>query len=603
MKPDFSGYATVPNVRCSDGRTIRPGAFRGNDKGTVPLVWQHRHNDPGNVLGHAVLEDRGDKGVYCYGYLNSTDTGKRAAELISHGDVTALSIYANELVQDGDVVTHGSIREVSLVLAGANPGARIDNLTVVHSDGYEEYMGDEAVITIGSSLAHEDEPKKEPEEDDGQEPPSDEEDLTVGELLDSLTPAQMAAVDYVITELTKGEDSEEDESGEEESEKTAPSEKKDTSMHHSNVFEKPAIEDAPNILQHDVFKKIMADVAEGRANWRDSVLRHADEYGFKTVTGLFPDAKELNTPPAILQRRKEWVNALLNGTTKVGMSRLRATFTDTRDPEARARGYAEKGGLKKDQVFKWLRRTTTPTTVYAKSRMDRDDILDITDFDALTYLASLLRLALEEEVARAILLGDGRQTTDKDHIDTDCVRPVLTDPELYTIHRDVSGGAAKAVTPAAIADAVVLARKEFEGNGTPVMFATSDLVATILTTRDALGRRVYPTLADFAAEARVSAVYEVQVMDSASRTDSGTSKKMKPLAIVLNPADYTNGSTRGGEITSFNDFDINHNQQVSLFETRLSGSLLQPKTAIAIEGVEGTTITPDAAPVPTRTVA
>lgn len=597
MKPDFSGYATVPNVRCSDGRTIRPGAFRGNDKGTVPLVWQHRHNDPGNVLGHAVLEDRGDKGVYCYGYLNGTDTGKRAAELISHGDVTALSIYANELVQEGDVVTHGSIREVSLVLAGANPGARIDNLTVVHSDGYEEYMGDEAVITTASGLAHEDE--KKPEETE-QEEPSDEEDLTVGELLDSLTPAQMAAVDYVITELTKGE---EDESEEDESETPAPSEKKDTSMHHSNVFEKSSEEQDVNVLRHDAFKKIMADVAEGRANWRDSVLRHADEYGFKTVTGLFPDAKELNTPPAILQRRKEWVSALLNGTTKVSMSRLRATFTDTRDPEARARGYAEKGGLKKDQVFKWLRRTTTPTTLYAKSRMDRDDILDITDFDALTYLASLLRLALEEEVARAILLGDGRETTDKDHVDTDCVRPVLTDPELYTIHRDVSGGAAKAVTPAQISDAVVLARKEFEGNGTPVMFATSDLVATILTTRDALGRRVYPTLADFAAEARVSSVYEVQLMADAVRTDSKTSKKMKPLAIVLNPADYTNGSTRGGEITSFNDFDINHNQQISLFETRLSGSLLQPKTAIVIEGIEGTTITPDAAPVPTKTVA
>ena len=575
---DFSGWATRNNLKCSDGRTIRKDAFKDNNGQKVPLVWNHQHNDPLNVLGHALLENR-DEGVYAYCSLNDTEAGQNAKRLIEHGDVSALSIYANQLKQHGGDVIHGSIREVSLVLAGANPGAFIDSI-ICHGEESEE----EAIIYTGEDiyLSHADneEMKEEKPMEDTKKVENKTDNKTVKDVFDTLTEEQKTVVYALIGQALEsaGKTDDNDDNDEYDDEE-------DNNMKH-NVFDQDEMMQG-NVLSHSDMEEIFSD-AKRTGSLKESFLAHAvGTYGIDAIDTLFPEPKSMNTPPEFIKRDTNWVAGVINGVHHTPFSRIKSMFANITEDEARAKGYI-KGKLKKEEVFTLLKRTTTPTTIYKKQKLDRDDIIDITDFDVVAWIKSEMRMMLDEEIARAILVGDGRLTSDDDHINEANIRPIWKDDDLYTIKTkitvDVSAtddDKAKAVIKAA-----VKSRKDYKGSGNPVLYTTEDFLTNCLLLEDTQGYRLYKSEQDVATAMRVSRIVTVPVMENLSRTDS-ESKTRNLVGIIVNLNDYNVGADKGGAVNMFDDFDIDYNQQKYLMETRCSGALIRPYSAIALEMVVG----------------
>ena len=573
---DFSGWATRNDLKCSDGRTIRKDAFKDNNGQKVPLVWNHQHNDPLNILGHALLENR-QEGVYAYCTFNETEAGQNAKLLVEHGDVSALSIYANQLKQRGSDVIHGAIREVSLVLAGANPGAFIDSV-ICHGEESEE----EAIIYTGEdiSLFHAECDKKEetkeekPVENEKKttedEKKTTESEETVGEVLDTLNEKQKTAVFALIAQALENADNSDDDDEEEKE------------MKH-NVFDQDETK-KENVLSHSDIESILSD-AKRSGSLKESFLAHTATYGIDQIDTLFPEPKSMNTPPEFIKRDMDWVAGVINGVHHTPFSRIKSMFANITEDEARAKGYI-KGNLKKEEVFTLLKRTTTPTTIYKKQKLDRDDILDITDFDVVAWIKGEMRMMLDEEIARAILVGDGRLTSDDDHIPEQNIRPVWKDDDLYTIKTKitVSTTATDDDKAKAMIKAAVKSRKNYKGSGNPVLYTTEDFLTNCLLLEDTQGYRLYKSEQDVATAMRVSKIVTVPVMEGLTRTDS-ESKTRTLMGIIVNLKDYNVGADKGGAVNMFDDFDIDYNQQKYLMETRCSGALIKPYSAIALEMV------------------
>ena len=575
MKYDFSGWATRNNIKCSDGRTILRDAFKHNDGQTVPLVWNHQHNESANVLGHAVLENR-EEGVYAYCTFNDTEAGKNAKLLVEHGDVTALSIYANQLKQNGSNVMHGTIREVSLVLAGANPGAFIDSI-IRHG----EFCEDEAVIYTGENLSLEHADQKPSDKDDkaGEDDKGDgkvegNKEKTIKDVVDSMSEEQKNVLYALVGQALEGkemaqsaieENNNIEDGGEQE-------------MKH-NVFEGRET-DKKDVLSHDAMETIFKD-AKRYGSLKESFLAHADQYGIKDIEWLFPDAKNVNMPPDFIKRDDSYVQKVMRGVHHVPFSRIKSMHADITADQARAKGYI-KGKLKKEEVFTLLKRTTTPTTIYKKQKLDRDDVVDITDFDVVAWLKMEMRMMLDEEIARAILVGDGRLSSDDDKINEMCIRPIATDADLYCVKAKVS--VASAATEDEIAKAfirtVIKSRKEYKGSGSPTLFTTEDVLTNCLLLEDKNGRIIYDTVEKLATALRVKEIVTVEVMEGAK---TKVEEQEKPLmALMVNLVDYYVGADKGGAVNMFDDFDIDYNQQKYLMETRCSGALVKPYSAIAV---------------------
>lgn len=573
MKYDFSGWATKNNIKCSDGRTILKDAFKQHDGQTVPLVWNHQHNESANVLGHAVLENR-DEGVYAYCTFNDTEAGKNAKLLVEHGDVTALSIYANQLKQKGSNVMHGTIREVSLVLAGANPGAFIDSV-IRHG----EFCEDEAVIYTGEELTlqHADDPSDKADKKDKKgDDEVDNNEKTIQDVFDTLNEEQKNVVYALIGQAL--EDKSMAQSAIEENENNIEEDGGEQEMKH-NVFEGRETENN-NVLSHDAMDTILKD-AKRYGSLKESFLAHADDYGIKDIEWLFPDAKNVNTPPDFIKRDDSYVQKVMRGVHHVPFSRIKSMFADITADQARAKGYI-KGNLKKEEVFTLLKRTTTPTTIYKKQKLDRDDVVDITDFDVVAWLKMEMRMMLDEEIARAILVGDGRSSSDDDKINEMNIRPISRDEDLYCVKAPVA--VAAAATEDEIAKAfirtVIKSRKEYKGSGSPTLFTTEDVITNCLLLEDKNGRVIYDTVDKLATALRVKEIVPVEVMENAKTM---VDKVEKPLmAIMVNLVDYYVGADKGGAINMFDDFDIDYNQQKYLMETRCSGALVKPFSAIAV---------------------
>ena len=558
---DFSGWATRANLKCSDGRTIMKDAFKHNDGQTVPLVWNHEHNAPEYVLGHALLENR-EEGVYARCKFNDTESGNTAKLLVQHGDVKALSIYANQLKQNMSNVIHGNIREVSLVLAGANPGAYIESV-IKHGEESDE----EAVIYTGESLTlhHAGIRNEKTEVKDEEENTKVADEKTVGDVLDTLTEEQKTMVYALVAKALEeiGEtDNEEDEED----------------MKH-NVFENDTQE---NTLSHDAMEAIIND-GKRYGSLKESFLAHAGDYGIDNIDYLFPEAKSLNNPPEFIQREMGWVQKVMSGTHHTPFSRIKSVFADITEDDARAKGYI-KGNLKREEVFSLLKRTTTPTTIYKKQKLDRDDVIDITDFDVVAWLKSEMRTMLDEEIARAILVGDGRLASSDDKINEQNIRPIWTDADLYTVKHKITVSSTATDTDKAKAfiKAAIKSRKDYKGSGTPTLFTTEDVVTDCLLIEDGVGRRIYNSVADLATTLRVKEIVTVEVMENLSRTDSKNGT-LNLMGIIVNLADYNVGADKGGAVNMFDDFDIDYNQQKYLIETRCSGALIKPYSAIALE--------------------
>ena len=561
-KFDFSGWATRVNLKCSDGRTIMKDAFKSNDGQIVPLVWNHQHNDPDEVLGHALLENR-DEGVYAYCKFNDTESGKTAKLLVQHGDVNALSIYANQLEQNMSNVIHGNIREVSLVLAGANPGAFIDSV-IKHGEEIDE----EAIIYTGEELEiyHADDKEAE-------KTLAENSEKSIKEVFNTFTEEQKNAVYTLVgaalqTDNEDDNDNEDDEGG--------------TEMKH-NVFDND--DNHENTLTHDAMTAIIND-GKRYGSLKESFLAHAEQYGIKQIDYLFPDAKNINTPPEFIKRDTGWVSKVINGTHHTPFSRIKSVFADITEDDARARGYI-KGKLKKEEVFSLLKRTTTPTTIYKKQKLDRDDTIDITDFDVVSWLKSEMRMMLDEEIARAILVGDGRLSSSDDKINEQNIRPIWTDADLYTIKSIVpaTASATGEDTAKEFIKAVIRSRKSYKGSGNPTLFTTEDVVTDCLLVEDGVGRRIYNSVNDLATALRVKEIVTAEVMEGLTRStsDGGKNYTNTLMGIIVNLSDYNVGADKGGAINMFDDFDIDYNQQKYLIETRCSGALIKPYSAIALE--------------------
>jgi len=555
---DFSGWATRNNLRCSDGRTIMKDAFKHNDGQTVPLVWNHQHNDPLNVLGHALLENR-DEGVYAYCTFNETESGKNAKLLVEHGDVSALSIYANQLKQQGSNVIHGAIREVSLVLAGANPGAFIDSVM-----RHGEESDDEAIIYTGEdiSLFHADEKKDKPVDE------KSEDEETVADVFNTLTEKQKTVVYAMIGQAL--EEKEESENNNDNND----SKGGNKTMKH-NVFDK---EDAKkDVLSHSDLEAIFAD-AKRYGSLKDSVLAH----GIEQIDYLFPDAKNVTDIPQFIQRDMGWVQKVMNSVHHTPFSRIKSVLADITEDDARAKGYI-KGNLKKDEVFTLLKRTTTPTTIYKKQKLDRDDVVDIVDFDVVAWLKSEMRMMLDEEIARAILVGDGRLSSSDDKINEQNIRPIWKDDDLYTIKAPVTVAANATADEKAKAfiRAAIKSRKNYKGSGEPTLYTTEDVLTDCLLMEDTTGRVIYDSVSKLATALRVKEIVTVPVMENLSRDDNGTTYSL--MGIIVNLTDYNIGADKGGAVNMFDDFDIDYNAQKYLIETRCSGALIKPYSAIALE--------------------
>lgn len=554
MDYDFSGWATKNNLRCSDGLTIMQNAFQDNDGKKVPLVWNHEHNDPNNVLGHALLENR-PEGVYAYCKFNSTPTAQNAKNMVEHKDIEALSIYANRLQKQGNFVTHGQIREVSLVLAGANPGAFIDDV-IVHGLTLE----DEGVIFTGEplDLMHSDNKKNEGEEVDKKE----ENEKTIQEIFDSMTDEQKNVV-YALVGAAVEEQEENNSKGGEE-------------MKH-NVFDKST--ENNDVLSHSEMEAILAD-GKRYGSLKDAVLAH----GIDNIDYLFPDVKNVNDVPGFIKRPDGWVDKVLSTVHHTPFSRIRSIFANITAEDARAKGYI-KGNLKKDEVFALLKRTTSPTTIYKKQKLDRDDVIDITDFDVVAWLKTEMRMMLNEEIARAVLVGDGRSASSDDKINEQNIRPIWTDEDLYTIKAayDTKGLDEDAIAKTFMKTAVK-SRKNYKGSGEPTLYTTEDMLTSMLLMEDTTGRIIYDTVDKLKSALRVKEIITVPVMENLSRTVDSVSHKLQ--GIIVNLQDYNIGADKGGAVSMFDDFDIDYNAQKYLIETRCSGALVVPYSAIAIESFE-----------------
>ena len=576
MKYDFSGWATKNNLKCSDGRTIMRDAFKNNDGQTVPLVWNHQHNDPLNVLGHAVLENR-ENGVYAYCKFNETEAGKNAKMLVEHGDVKALSIYANQLKQKGGNVEHGVIREVSLVLAGANPGAFIDSI-LRHGEASDE----EGVIYTGEEieLFHADENQnvvqKEETEVEENNKLEHAEGKTVQDVIDSMTEEQKNVMYALIGQALEGEAAQHsniDNGGEEE-------------MKH-NVFENDNHNNNNDVLTHAEMEQILKD-AKRCGSLKEAVLQHADgdliydTYGIKPnadgegISMLFPEYRNLNNVPEFIKRDTGWVAQVMSGVHHTPFSRIKSMFADIREDEARALGYM-KGDLKKEEVFSLLKRTTDPQTIYKKQKLHRDDVIDITSFDVVAWIKAEMRMMLEEEIARAILIGDGRLADDDNKIQQQHIRSIANEDPLFAIHKQLVAveGEEEAKT---FIKTVLRARKEYKGSGEPTMFMAEDMLVEMLLLEDKNGRLIYESEASLARALRVKNIVTVPVMEGAKNA-----KGENLLAIVVNLKDYNVGADKGGAVAMFEDFDIDYNAQKYLIETRCSGALVKPFSAIVIE--------------------
>lgn len=613
---DFAGWATRVNLECSDGRIIRKNAFEHCDGLTVPLCWNHAHNNPEEILGHALLESR-DEGVYAYGKFNDTDAGQNAKLLVQHGDITQLSIYANKLKQQGPNVVHGMIREVSLVIAGANPGAYIESVLMHGEDSYEEgsiFTGED--FEYVKPLFHADEPKKGEEKmaETNNKPAEGEE--TVADVLKTLNEKQMKAVyaligqiaedaangelkqsdddDNFVEHAAKPEDEETVEDvlntfnekqktvlyaliGQVLEEKNAAENENEggnANMKH-NVFDNET--NNTEVLSHSEMNEIFAD-AQRCGSLKDAVLAH----GITDIDLLFPDAQSIDAEPGFMKRDDDWVAKVLAGVHQSPFARVKSVFADITADEARAKGYT-KGGKKVDEVFKLLKRVTNPTTVYKKQKLDRDDLLDITDFNVIPWMKGELRMMLNEELARAYLIGDGRSTVSEDKINEDCIRPIWKMEDLFTVKVaiDVTEATTAEERAKAFITACVKSRKDYQGSGNPSMFMPEDLLTDCMLLEDKMGRVLYDTVEKLAARLRVKEIIPVPVMENQTRT--AESFKYELGGIYVNLKDYNVGTNKGGEINMFDDFDIDYNQYKYLMETRCSGTLTKPYSAVAIE--------------------
>lgn len=585
MDYDFSGWATRNDLRCADGLIIREGAFKENDGMTVPLVWNHDHEDPYRVIGHALLENR-EEGVYAYGKFNETDLGKTAKIYVEHGDITSMSIYANQVQKQGPNVMHGLIREVSLVLAGANPGAYIEEV-IKHG---EESNGEEARIYTGLDieLYHAEEPNKKEEkgetnmpeeakktENSGKAPETKEpaKGKTIGEIIEAMTQEQQNAVYALIGEVVEDLKDEPDDMEEDDMEESEGGSK---TMKH-NVFDNE--ERKEETLSHAEMTAILDD-AKRCGSLKEAVLAH----GIQQIDVMFPDAQAISNEPEFIKRDDTWVTDVLGGVHHTPFSRIKTIFADITADEARAKGYV-KGKKKIDEVFSMLKRVTNPTTIYKKQKLDRDDVLDIKDFNIIPWLKGELRMMLNEELARAILVGDGRTALPDDKIKEDNIRPIWTDDDLYTVKAavEVAESATSQEKAKAFIKACVKSRKEYKGTGNPTMFMPEDILTDCLLIEDKNERVIYDTVEKLAAALRVRRIVPVPVMENLKRT---VEEKTHILAgIYVNLADYNVGTDKGGEVNMFDDFDIDYNQMKYLIETRCSGALVKPYSAVAIEFV------------------
>lgn len=555
-KYDFAGWATRNDIRCADGRTIRKDAFADCDHTIVPLVYQHDHNSPNNILGHALLENR-EEGVYMYGSFNNSAAGQDAKAAVEHGDITQMSIYANKLKQVGGNVMHGIIREVSLVLAGANPGAVIEFPVLSHSDDDDDIC--ECIIKTGENILIHSNNKEE-----------NMDEKTIEDILNTMTDEQREVVDYLVGAATMlSEDDDEDyEEGDE-----------NKDMKH-NAFDM-TMDDSNDAIMHDALDTILSD-GKRFGSLRESFLAHAEDYGIDSIDYLFPDAQNVTDTPQFIKRETEWVADFMNRTHHTPFSRIKSLFANITEDEARAKGYI-KGKYKKEEVFSLLKRTTTPTTIYKKQKLDKDDVNDITDFDVVTWIKAEMRLMLDEEIARACLVGDGRLASSDDKINETNIRPIWTDEDLFTIKALVSVKSTDTddVKAKNFIKTAIKARKNYKGSGTPTLYTTADVITDCLLIEDGVGRRIYNTINDLATALRVSKIVECEVMEGLSRNDSGTTKNL--MGIIVNPTDYNIGADKGGSVNMFDDFDIDYNQMKYLLETRCSGALVKPYSAIAIE--------------------
>ena len=622
MEPDFSGYATKAGLKCSDGRTILANAFAHQDGVKVPLVWQHRHDSPDNVLGHVLLTNKED-GVWADAYFNSTSKAEDAKIAVQHGDLTQLSIFANQLVEKSKQVLHGMIREVSLVLAGANSGANIINVNLAHGDDYEPLL-DEAVILTGLELLHADEDDDsnetvENEEDDVVEESSSiehaavkAEDKTMEQIYAEMTEEQKGVVEYIVGKVIEGSDVDDDEDDSDDEDDDNDKDGKNNvkhddsneseisiersvsetdndseSLQHNqeggpmtrNVFEQTEKASTPRAtLTHDQLSTIVRD-ADRIGSLKESFLAHAQEYGIDDIDFLFPDARALSATPEFLSRRMEWVQEVINGTRHSPFSRIKSIVADITADEARAKGYV-KGNLKKDEIIKLLKRVTTPATIYKKQKLDRDDVVDITDIDVIAWMKAEMRVMLDEEIARAILLGDGRDPEDEDKFNEDNLRPIANDVDMYA-HKVVVQSNTSAND---VIEAILRAHVYYRGSGRPNFYTTDEFLTDMMLQKDKIGRRLYNTEAELAAALRVAKIVPVEPMVDYPEI----------VGILVNLADYTIGADKGGQVSMFDDFDIDYNQLKYLLESRISGALTKPKSAVVIKRQIGILATPTA---------
>ena len=585
-QPDFAGWATVYNVKCSDGRTLKSNSFKDCDGKKVPIVYNHDHENINGVLGHAYLENRPDRGDYAYCYLNDTENGQIAKEMVKHGDISALSIYANKLKEQAGNVYHGMIREVSLVLASANPYAGIDTV-LTHSDPetdeWEAEMCFQEPIDRNPVIQHSEETKEEPkkEEQTTMAENQNESGKTVGEIFEAMTEEQKQAVYAIVGQAV--EDATGGEGGEE----------GDYEDMKHNAFdnydeEYGGYEDI-HVLSHSEIEDMFSD-AKTLGSLRASVLAHTDDYGIENIDYMFPDARLNEGDPQFIKRPDGWVSKVISGTSHSAFSRIKSLFADITEDDARAKGYI-KGNMKKEEVFTMLKRKTEPTTIYKKQKIDRDDMVDITDFDVVAMIKKEMRQMLDEEIARAILVGDGRPTSSDDKIREANVRPIWKEEELFVVKKtvDVAANATADVKAKTFIRTAIKARKDYRGSGSPTLFTTDDLLTDMLLMEDNMGRKLYNNEGELATALRVKEIVTVPVMENLSRDEKGETRNL--MGIIVNLSDYKVGTDKGGEINMFDDFDIDYNQQKYLMETRMSGALVVPYSAIILEEAVNVTLT------------
>lgn len=594
---DFGGWATKANLLCSDGRVIMPDAFAHNDGQRVPLVWNHQHSDPDHILGYADLENR-PEGVYAHCKFNETDTGNVAKQLVQHGDIVSLSIYANGLTEKKSHVTHGNIREVSLVLAGANPGAGIDSVTLSHGEDSDDegIVYSDTSLDLATEVSHSDDTNSElSHADDNSGKKSEDDEETVMDVFNTLNEKQKNAVYAMIGAAYEATPpAKEEENNDEEG---------DTDMKH-NVFDTD-VQKENQVLSHSDITAIISD-AKRTGSLRDAAIAHnageithaaTDDdghqvtYGVANIDYLFPDARNITREPLFIKRDTGWVTVVMNAVKHSPFSRIKSIFADITADDARAKGYL-KGKQKVEEVFTLLKRSTTPTTIYKKQKMDRDDVVDITDFDVVSWIKSEMRVMLDEEIARAILVGDGRSTASDDKINESNIRPIWKDDSLYTIKATVQLGASETETTKGkkFIKAVLKARKNYKGSGNPILLTTEDVLTDLLLIEDTNGRNIYESVDKLATALRVSKIVTSPVLENQTRAGvelvDGDTKTRTLMGIIVNLADYTVGADKGGAVNLFEDFDIDFNQQKYLIETRCSGALTKPYSAIAIESIE-----------------